>query len=48
MLRAERRKPYTVTVVQQTSDLAGEESWGWLRNGFLKKGTVGVILAAQE
>ena len=24
--------------VQQISDEAGEESWGWLRNGFLKKG----------
>ena len=24
--------------VQQTSDVAGEESWRWLRNGFLKKG----------
>ena len=34
--------------VQQTSDLAGEESWRWLRDGFLKKETEGLILAAQE
>ena len=34
--------------VQQTSDVAGEESWRWLRNGFLKKETEGLILAAQE
>ena len=35
--------------VWQTSEVAGEESWRWLyRNGFLKKGTEGLILAAQE
>ena len=34
--------------VQQTSDVAGEESWRWFRNGFLKKETEGLILAAQE
>ena len=34
--------------VQQISDEAGEESWKWLRNGFLKKETKGLILAAQE
>ena len=34
--------------VQQISDEAGEESWRWLRNGFLKKDTEGLILAAQE
>ena len=34
--------------VQQISDEAGEESWRWLRNGFLKKETEGLILAAQE
>ena len=34
--------------VQQTSDVAGEESWRWLRNGFLKKETEGLIPAAQE
>ena len=34
--------------VQQTSDVAGGESWRWLRNGFLKKETEGLILAAQE
>ena len=34
--------------VQQTSDVAGEESWRWLRNGFLKTETEGLILAAQE
>ena len=28
--------------------MAGEESWRWLRNGFLKKGTEGLILVAQE
>ena len=35
-------------VVRQTADIAGEDSWRWLRNGFLKKKTVGLILAAQE
>ena len=35
--------------VQQISHVAGEESWTWLRNGFLKKKkTEGLILAAQE
>ena len=34
--------------VQQISDEAGEESWRWLRNGFFKKETGGLILAAQE
>ena len=34
--------------VQQTADVAGEDSWRWLRNGFLKKETEGLILAAQE
>ena len=24
--------------IQQISNVAGEESWRWLRNGFLKKG----------
>ena len=36
------------TFVQQILDEAGEESWRWLRNGFLKKETEGLILAAQE
>ena len=36
------------TFVQQISDEAGEESWRWLRNGFLKKETEGLILAARE
>ena len=34
--------------VQQTSHVAGEQSWTWLRDGFLKKETEGLILAAQE
>ena len=34
--------------VQQISDEAGEKSWRWLRNGFLKKETEGLILAVQE
>ena len=34
--------------IQQISNVAGEESWRWLRNGFLKKETEGLILAAQE
>ena len=33
--------------VRQTADVAGEDSWRWLRNGFLKE-TEGLILAAQE
>jgi len=32
----------------QTTDVAEEESWRWLRNGYLKKETEGLILAAQE
>lgn len=31
---------------RQTSDMAEEESWTWLKNGFSKKGTEGLILAA--
>ena len=34
--------------VQQTSDIDGEDSWRWLRNGVLKKDTEGLILAAQK
>ena len=34
--------------VRQTWDVAGEESWRWFRNGFFKKGTEGLILAANE
>ena len=34
--------------VQQISDEAGEESWRWLRNGFLKMETEGLILAAKK
>ena len=34
--------------VQQTADVAGENSWRWLTNGFLKKEMEGLILAAQE
>ena len=34
--------------IQQTTYVAGEESWRWLRNGYLKKETEGLILAAQE
>ena len=34
--------------MRQTADVAGEDSWRWLRNGFLKKKTEGLILAAQE
>ena len=34
--------------IQQISNVAGEESWRWLRNGFLKKETEGLNLAAQE
>ena len=34
--------------IQQISNVAGEESWRWLRNGFLKPETEGLILAAQE
>ena len=34
--------------VQQTADVAREDSWRWLRNGFLKKEMEGLILAAQE
>ena len=34
--------------MRQTADIAGEDSWRWLRNGILKKKKVGLILAAQE
>ena len=34
--------------IQLTTDVAGEESWRWLRNGYLKKEAEGLILAAQE
>ena len=33
--------------MRKTADVAGEDSWRWLRNGFLKE-TEGLILAAQE
>ncbi|XP_063588859.1 uncharacterized protein LOC134766032 [Penaeus indicus] len=34
--------------VRQTTYVAGEDSWRWLKNGFLKKETEGLILAARE
>ena len=34
--------------MRQKADVAGEDSWRWLRNGFSKKETEGLILAAQE
>ena len=34
--------------MRQTADVAGEDSWRWLGNGFLKKETEGLNLAAQE
>ena len=34
--------------VQQISGVAGEETWSWLRNRFLKKETEGMILAAHQ
>ena len=34
--------------VRQTAKVMGEDTWRWLRNGFLKKETEGLILAAQE
>ena len=34
--------------IQQISNVAGEECWRWLRNGFLKKETEGLILADKE
>ena len=34
--------------MRQTADVAVQDSWRWLRNGFLKKETEGLILAAQE
>ena len=34
--------------VRQSADVTEEDSWRWLRNGFLKKETEGLILAAQE
>eukprot|EP00112_Aurelia_sp_Birch-Aquarium-sp1_P014487 Seg3131.2 transcript_id=Seg3131.2/GoldUCD/mRNA.D3Y31 product="hypothetical protein" protein_id=Seg3131.2/GoldUCD/D3Y31 len=33
--------------VRQTADVAGDDSWRWLRNGYLEKET-GLILTAQE
>ena len=34
--------------MRQTADVVREDSWRWLRNGFLKKETEGFILAAQN
>ena len=34
--------------MQQTADIAGDDSRRWFRNGYLKKKTEGLILAAQE
>ena len=34
--------------MRQTADVAGENSWRWLRNCLLKEETEGLILAAQE
>ena len=33
---------------RQIAAVAGEDSWRWLRSGFLKKETESLILAAQE
>ncbi|PFX14113.1 Retrovirus-related Pol polyprotein from type-1 retrotransposable element R2, partial [Stylophora pistillata] len=43
-----KEKALLVEFIQQISDEAGEESWRWLRNEFLKKETEGLIMATQE
>ena len=35
-------------LVRDTEDVRSEESWSWIRKGFLKKETEGMIFAAQE
>ena len=48
-IRNWREKALHGDFVRQTADVAGEDSWRWLRNGFLKKeAELGLILAAQE
>ena len=41
-------KPLHGEFMRQVDEVMGEDSWRWLRNGFLKKETEGLILAAQE
>ena len=41
-------KPLHGRFFEEVKDIADPESWRWLRNGFLKKETEGMVLAAQE
>ena len=41
-------KPLHGKFYQEVSEIADIESWRWLRNGYLKKETEGMICAAQE
>ena len=41
-------KPLHGEFVRRTSEVVGEDTWRWLKNGFLKKEPDGLILAAQE
>ena len=41
-------KPLHGVFVRDTKEIAPEESWKWLRNGYLKKETERLICAAQE
>ena len=34
--------------IRETEEVRSEETWGWIRKGYLKKETEGLIFAAQE
>ena len=37
-----------VNLIRETEEFRGEETWGWIRKGYLKKETEGLIFAEQE
>ena len=36
------------TFIRETEEIRSEETWGWIRKGYLKKETEGLIIAAKE
>ena len=47
-IRKWKDKPLHGEFVRQTAEVMGEDTWRWLRNGFLKKETESLILAKNK
>ena len=43
-----KKKQLHGKLVRETEEIRSEETWGWIRKGYLKKETEGLIFVAQE